>query len=92
LDVVYNHTAEAGPDGPPISFRGLAEKRYYRHDAHGRYLDTTGCGNTLDFSDPVVVDLALDSLRHWVNDYHVDGFRFDLAVTLCRDAGNQFDP
>ncbi|YCK81142.1 glycogen debranching protein GlgX [Arthrobacter sp. D3-18] len=92
LDVVYNHTAEAGPDGPPLSFRGLAEKRYYRHDAHGRYLDTTGCGNTLDFSDPVVVDLALDSLRYWVNDFHVDGFRFDLAVTLCRDAGNTFDP
>lgn len=92
LDVVYNHTAEAGPDGPPISFRGLAEKRYYRHDAHGRYLDTTGCGNTLDFSDPIVVDLALDSLRYWVNDFHVDGFRFDLAVTLCRDSGNQYDP
>lgn len=92
LDVVYNHTAEAGPDGAPISFRGLAEDRYYRHDAHGRYLDTTGCGNTLDFSDPVVVDLALDSLRYWVNDFHVDGFRFDLAVTLCRDAGNSFDP
>ncbi|SDX08339.1 glycogen operon protein [Arthrobacter sp. cf158] len=92
LDVVYNHTAEAGPDGPALSFRGLGESRYYRHDAHGRYLDTTGCGNTLDFSDPVVVDLALDSLRYWVNDFHVDGFRFDLAVTLCRDAGNTFDP
>ncbi|UVJ40339.1 glycogen debranching protein GlgX [Arthrobacter sp. CJ23] len=92
LDVVYNHTAEAGPDGPTLSFRGLAEDRYYRHDAHGRYLDTTGCGNTLDFSDPVVVGMALDSLRYWVNEFHIDGFRFDLAVTLCRNEGNQFDP
>ncbi|SDJ89596.1 glycogen debranching protein GlgX [Arthrobacter cupressi] len=92
LDVVYNHTAEAGPDGDVISFRGLGEEQYYRHDAHGRYLDTTGCGNTLDFSHPRVVDLAIDSLRYWVEEFHIDGFRFDLAVTLCRNARNEFDP
>jgi glycogen debranching enzyme len=91
LDVVYNHTAEAGPDGDVISFRGLGEEQYYRHDAHGRYLDTTGCGNTLDFSHPRVVDLAIDSLRYWVEEFHIDGFRFDLAVTLCRNARNEFD-
>ncbi|WP_184740849.1 glycogen debranching protein GlgX [Arthrobacter sp. AZCC_0090] len=92
LDVVYNHTAEGGPDGDTFSFRGLGEQQYYRHDAHGRYLDTTGCGNTLDFAEPRVVDLAIDSLRYWVDEFHIDGFRFDLAVTLCRNAGNEFDP
>ncbi|WP_306869098.1 glycogen debranching protein GlgX [Arthrobacter bambusae] len=92
LDVVYNHTAEGGPDGDTFSFRGLGEQRYYRHDAHGRYLDTTGCGNTLNFAEPRVVDLAIDSLRYWAEEFHIDGFRFDLAVTLCRNAGNEFDP
>ena len=92
LDVVYNHTAEGGPDGDTSSFRGLGERQYYRHDAHGRYLDTTGCGNTLDFAEPRVVDLAIDSLRHWADEFHIDGFRFDLAVTMCRNAGNEFDP
>lgn len=92
LDVVYNHTAEGGPDGDTFSFRGLGERQYYRHDAHGRYLDTTGCGNTLNFAEPRVVDLAIDSLRYWADEFHIDGFRFDLAVTLCRNAGNEFDP
>lgn len=92
LDVVYNHTAEGGPDGDTFSFRGLGEQQYYRHDAHGRYLDTTGCGNTLNFAEPRVVDLAIDSLRYWVDEFHIDGFRFDLAVALCRNAGNEFDP
>ncbi|WP_332602346.1 glycogen debranching protein GlgX [Arthrobacter sp. S2(2024)] len=92
LDVVYNHTAEGGPDGDTLSFRGLGEQRYYRHDAHGRYLDTTGCGNTLNFAEPRVVDLAIESLRYWAEEFHIDGFRFDLAVTLCRNAGNEFDP
>ncbi|MEZ2391958.1 glycogen debranching protein GlgX [bacterium RCC_150] len=92
LDVVYNHTAEGGPDGDTFSFRGLGEQQYYRHDAHGRYLDTTGCGNTLNFAEPRVVDLAIDSLRYWVDEFHIDGFRFDLAVTLCRNADNEFDP
>lgn len=92
LDVVYNHTAEGGPDGDTFSFRGLGEQQYYRHDAHGRYLDTTGCGNTLNFAETRVVDLAIDSLRYWADEFHIDGFRFDLAVTLCRNAGNEFDP
>ncbi|WP_394940748.1 glycogen debranching protein GlgX [Psychromicrobium sp. YIM B11713] len=91
LDVVYNHTAEGRRYEPALSWRGLAEKRYYRfHDDH--YLDTTGCGNTLDFSEPKVIQLALDSLRYWVEEFHVDGFRFDLAVTLGRDAVNNFSP
>lgn len=92
LDVVYNHTAEGGPDGPTISFRGLGEEIYYRTDGHGKYVDTTGCGNTLNFGHPRVVQLVLDSLRYWVDEFHIDGFRFDLAVTLCRNAANEFDP
>ncbi|WFR84633.1 glycogen debranching protein GlgX [Arthrobacter sp. Y-9] len=92
LDVVYNHTAEGGKDLPAQSFRGLGDGTYYRHDGNGNYYDTTGCGNSLNFGEPRVVQLVLDSLRHWVQDYHVDGFRFDLATTLCRDENNQFDP
>ncbi|HET7414567.1 MAG TPA: glycogen debranching protein GlgX [Arthrobacter sp.] len=92
LDVVYNHTAEADQGGPAISFRGLGEERYYRHDEDGNYLDTTGCGNTLDFSEPRVVQLALDSLRYWVEEFHIDGFRFDLAVAMCRDGEHRFTP
>lgn len=92
LDVVYNHTAEGGPDGPALSFRGLGEDTYYRTDGHGRYVDTTGCGNSLNFGEPRVVQLVLDSLRYWVDEFHIDGFRFDLAVTLCRNAANDFDP
>jgi glycogen operon protein len=92
LDVVYNHTAEGGSDGQTLSFRGLGEKQYYRNDGHGRYIDTTGCGNSLNFGHPRVVQLVLDSLRYWVEEFHIDGFRFDLAVTLCRNAANDFDP
>ncbi|MCY1675870.1 glycogen debranching protein GlgX [Pseudarthrobacter sp. SL88] len=92
LDVVYNHTAEGGADGQTISFRGLGENRYYRTDGHGKYLDTTGCGNSLNFAEPRVIQLVLDSLRYWVDEFHIDGFRFDLAVTLCRNGDNEFDP
>ncbi|TLM74918.1 glycogen debranching protein GlgX [Pseudarthrobacter sp. NamB4] len=92
LDVVYNHTAEGGPDGRTLSFRGLGEQTYYRMDGHGKYVDTTGCGNSLNFSEPRVVQMVLDSLRYWVDEFHIDGFRFDLAVTLCRNAANEFDP
>ncbi|HEY4615217.1 MAG TPA: glycogen debranching protein GlgX [Citricoccus sp.] len=90
LDVVYNHTAEEGPGGPEFCWRGLGERAYYRHDGSGRYLDTTGCGNTLDFSNPQVVRMTLDSLRRWVSEFQVDGFRFDLAVALCRDGSHHF--
>ena len=92
LDVVYNHTAEGGPDGPALSFRGLGEQKYYRTDGHGKYVDTTGCGNSLNFAEPRVIQLVVDSLKYWVDEFHIDGFRFDLAVTLCRNAANEFDP
>jgi glycogen operon protein len=93
LDVVYNHTAEGGHRGPTLAFRGIDNVAYYRLDpAHrDRYLDFTGCGNTLDLRRAPGLDLALDSLRYWVEEMHVDGFRFDIAPVLGRgDAG--FDP
>lgn len=91
LDVVYNHTCEAGKAGPTLSWRGLDAASYYRMDGHGGYVDTTGCGNSLDFAEPRVVQLTLDSLRHWVSELHVDGFRFDLATTLARGRDG-YDP
>ncbi|WP_432547479.1 glycogen debranching protein GlgX [Kineococcus sp. SYSU DK004] len=84
LDVVYNHTCEEGPEGPHLSFRGLDDATYYLRDAGGRPLDVTGCGNSLDFTDPRVVQFTLDSLRYWVTEHGVDGFRFDLMTTLAR--------
>jgi glycogen operon protein len=92
LDVVYNHTAEEGRTGPVFSFRGLDNASYYRQDETGQYIDTTGCGNTVDFSRPVAQRLVLDSLRYWANDVQIDGFRFDLAATLGRGEGAEFDP
>jgi glycogen operon protein len=93
LDVVYNHTGEGNELGPTLSLRGLDNASYYRLlDSDPRcYVNDTGCGNTLDFTHPRVIQLALDSLRHWVRDYHVDGFRFDLSTTLGREA-HGFDP
>ncbi len=84
LDVVYNHTAEGGPTGPALSFRGFDEGTYYRHDSAGRYIDVTGCGNSVNASEPQVLQLVMDSLRYWVTEMHVDGFRFDLASALAR--------
>ncbi|MHA7280716.1 glycogen debranching protein GlgX [Arthrobacter sp. MDT2-2] len=92
LDVVYNHTAEGPQYRPALCWRGLGDRDYYRHDDAGRYIDTTGCGNSLDFSQPRVVEFALDSLRYWVDECQIDGFRFDLAVTLARDEHNTFTP
>lgn len=92
LDVVYNHTAEGGNRGLTHSFRGIDNAAYYRVDEQGNYHDTTGCGNSLNFANPRVVELVLDSLRYWTEELQIDGFRFDLAATLARDAGNQFDP
>ena len=92
LDVVYNHTAEGGKHQRTYSYRGLADHAYYRHDAHGNYLDTTGCGNTLNLNEPRVLQLVMDSLRYWIEEFHIDGFRFDLAVSLARDENNHFDP
>ena len=87
LDVVYNHTGEGSELGPTLSLRGLDDAVYYRHDAQDprRCVNYTGCGNTLNFSHPRVIQLTLDSLRHWVQAYHIDGFRFDLSVTLGRE-------
>jgi glycogen operon protein len=85
LDVVYNHTAEGNQQGPTLSFRGISNDDYYRLNEGGRfYADYTGCGNTLDVSNPHVLQLVMDSLRYWVTDMHVDGFRFDLASALAR--------
>lgn len=92
LDVVYNHTAEEGRTGPTTSLRGLDNAHYYRQTADGTYIDVTGCGNTVDFSQPAAQRLVLDSLRYWANDVQIDGFRFDLAATLGRDANVDFDP
>ncbi len=92
LDVVYNHTAEGGFNGLSYSYRGLDNANYYRLDDAGNYHDTTGCGNTLNFSNPAVQRLTLDSLRHWANEYQIDGFRFDLATSLARDESNHFQP
>ncbi|WP_394214159.1 glycogen debranching protein GlgX [Brachybacterium vulturis] len=84
LDVVFNHTAEGGADGPSLSLRGLDNLEYYWTD-HGRFFDVTGTGGTLDPRSVHVMDLILGSLRYWVQEMHVDGFRFDLAATLGRD-------
>jgi isoamylase len=85
LDVVYNHTAEGNQNGPMLSFRGIDNDDYYHLRDEGRYYaDYTGCGNTLDVSKPHVLQLVMDSLRYWVLEMHVDGFRFDLASALAR--------
>ncbi|MDF2969179.1 MAG: glycogen debranching enzyme [Nocardioidaceae bacterium] len=84
LDVVYNHTAEGPPGGPTLSLRGLGDGAYYRQHRGGVYDDLTGCGNTLAVSHPAALRLVMDSLRYWVADMHVDGFRFDLASALAR--------
>ncbi|MHB1235139.1 MAG: glycogen debranching protein GlgX [Microbacteriaceae bacterium] len=86
LDVVYNHTAEEGRGRPTLSMRGLDNASYYRQDQAGRYLDVTGCGNTLNTSATAVQRLILDSLHYWANDLQIDGFRFDLAAALARGA------
>ncbi|OZD77894.1 glycogen debranching enzyme [Rhodococcus sp. 05-339-2] len=91
LDVVYNHTCESAVDGPSISWRGLDAPGYYLLDGRGSDVDLTGCGNTLDSASPAVVRMVCDSLRYWVEDMGVDGFRFDLASTLGRPGGWRFD-
>jgi glycogen operon protein len=84
LDVVYNHTCEGNEHGPTLSFRGLDNAVYYLLDREGRYYNYSGCGNTLNCNHPLVRDLILDSLVEMVSEYHVDGFRFDLASVLSR--------
>ncbi|GAB3814437.1 glycogen debranching protein GlgX [Tessaracoccus terricola] len=92
LDVVYNHTAEGGHEGPTVSMRGIDHHQYYRltNDRRDDY-DVTGCGNSVNTSNPMVARLVLDSLRYWVQEMGVDGFRFDLATTLFRDGNHHVD-
>jgi glycogen debranching enzyme GlgX len=90
LDVVYNHTAEGSPLGPTLCFRGLDDHGYYKHSEGADYFDVTGCGNTVDADHPPTLRLILDSLRYWVTEMHVDGFRFDLAPALTR-TGHRVD-
>ena len=91
LDVVYNHTAEGGTGGPTLSFRGIDNRAYYRLADGGTTYDVTGTGNSVDTSHPRVRRLVLDSLRYWVTEMGVDGFRFDLAVTLIRNERHEVD-
>ena len=93
LDVVFNHTAESGHDGPTLSFRGLDNHAYYiLEDGGGRYADYSGCGNTLNANQPIVRRMIVDSIRYWVEEMHVDGFRFDLASILARGASGEVLP
>ncbi len=86
LDVVYNHTAEGNQLGPTLSFRGIDNATYYRLTEDRRfYMDYTGCGNSLNMRHPRTLQLIMDSLRYWITEMHVDGFRFDLAATLARE-------
>ena len=91
LDVVYNHTGEAEETGPTLAFRGVDNASYYRLRDGRCHDDVTGCGNTLNVAHPRVLQLVMDSLRWWVSELHVDGFRFDLATALTRERGG-FDP
>jgi len=85
LDVVFNHTAEGNERGPTISFRGIDNKTYYMMTPEGYYFNFSGCGNTINCNNPIVRNIVLDCLRYWAAEYHIDGFRFDLASILGRD-------
>lgn len=85
LDVVFNHTAEGNERGPTLSFKGLDNKTYYMLTPEGYYFNFSGTGNTLNCNNPIVRGLVLDCLRYWASEYHIDGFRFDLATILGRD-------
>lgn len=84
LDVVYNHTAEGGAQGPFLCFKGINNADFYRMTESGEYVDYTGCGNTVNASLPQALQVIMDSLRYWVTEMHVDGFRFDLTSALAR--------
>jgi isoamylase len=86
LDVVFNHTAEGGEGGPTYSFRGIDNRTYYMLDRQGKYANYSGCGNTVNCNHPVVRGFVIGCLRYWAAEYHIDGFRFDLASVLGRDS------
>lgn len=85
LDVVFNHTAEGDETGPYISYKGIDNKAYYILGPHGQYYNFSGCGNTLNCNNPIVRQMILNCLRYWIAEYHIDGFRFDLASILGRN-------
>jgi glycogen operon protein len=90
LDVVFNHTAEGGENGPTFCFRGVDNETYYLlENDRSKYANYSGCGNTINSDNPIVRRMILDSLRYWVQEMHVDGFRFDLASVLARDSAGQ---
>ncbi|MGD9637477.1 MAG: glycogen debranching protein GlgX [Alphaproteobacteria bacterium] len=92
MDVVYNHTGEGGPKEQALSFKGIDNASYYRLNPKdkSKYLDTSGCGNSLDVTHPMVLKMTVDSLRYWVEEMGVDGFRFDLASTVARNENNEY--
>ncbi len=93
LDVVYNHTAEGNEMGPTLSFKGLENSVYYMLESGGKYYKNfSGCGNTVNGNHPIVREMIFHSLRHWVHNYHIDGFRFDLASILSRDRQGHLVP
>ena len=92
LDVVFNHTAEGNEDGPILSFKGLENRVYYMLDRGRHYKNYSGCGNTINGNHPIVRELIFHCLRYWVHNYHVDGFRFDLASILSRDRNGNLLP
>ena len=93
LDVVFNHTAEGNEDGPTLSFKGLENRVYYMlENGGGTYRNYSGCGNTLNGNHPIVREMIFHCLRHWVHNYHVDGFRFDLASILSRNRDGELVP
>jgi glycogen operon protein len=93
LDVVFNHTCEGNEMGPTLSFKGLENRVYYMLDNGGsRYKNYSGCGNTVNGNHPIVREMIFNCLRHWVHNYHIDGFRFDLASILSRDRNGHLVP
>ena len=92
LDVVFNHTAEGNQDGPTLSFKGLENRVYYMNNPDGTYKNYSGCGNTVNGNHPICREMIFHCLRHWVYNYHIDGFRFDLASILSRDRSGELMP
>ncbi len=92
LDVVFNHTAEGNQEGPTLSFKGLENKVYYMNNPDGTYKNYSGCGNTVNGNHPICREMIFHCLRHWVYNYHVDGFRFDLASILSRSQTGELLP